>query len=134
MLMLLLLTILVILPVAIGYAMFRMTEVAEQDALPHMRHSRISIGDRIVYQKTKFSPQPPPRAHHVSASAKGENYVYLIDKYWVVTDVLADGMVVAQTRRGKLNHVRLDDPNLRKAGFFESRLHPERFPEVAVAA
>jgi hypothetical protein len=132
MLMLLLLTILVIMPVAVGYIIYKV-DGDGFDPVP-VYTPKVTVGDRIVYRKTKFSTQPPARAHHVSASAKGENYVYLIDKYWVVADVLENGVLVAQTRRGKLNQVRPDDPNFRKAGLLESLLHPKRFPVLAQAA
>ena len=51
-------------------------------------------GDPVVYQLSKVSTDPGPRAHDVHPAEFGETYQYLVDKYWKVADVLADGMVV----------------------------------------
>jgi hypothetical protein len=95
---------------------------------------KVAVGDRIVYRKTKFSPIPGARAHHITASEMGENYTYLVDKYWVVANVLEDGRLVAKTRRGKLNYVRQDDPNMRRARLVESLFHRDLFPALVEAA
>ena|SRR5579862_5918281 len=131
MLMLTMIFILVILPVIIGYTLFSLSnlESAEEEYIP-----RVAVGDRIVYTKVKFSALPGPRAYEISASGKGENYTYLVDKYWVVADRLADGRVVAKTRRGKLNYISPRDPNLRKARLIESLIHRDLFPSLAEAA
>jgi|ERR1700677_3374023 len=141
MLMILMIIVLVIIPVIIGYVSYKFSnrgelEIEEDSYLPSVtvRASRVAVGDRIVYRKTKFSPLPGARAHHITASNKGENYTYLVDKYWVVADVLEDGRLVAKTRRGKLNFVRPDDPNLRKARLIESLIHRGLFPALAEAA
>ena len=134
MLMLTMIFILVILPVVIGYTVFRFTNSSEFELETEVKVAKVSVGDRIVYRKTKFSPLPGARAHHITASDKGENYTYLVDKYWVVADVLEDGRLVAKTRRGKLNYVRSNDPNLRKAGVIESLIHRDLFPGIAEAA
>lgn len=134
MLMLTMIVVLVILPVLIGYTIFRFSNSSELEPEVESRFVKASVGDRIVYRKTKFSPLPGPRAHHITASDKGENYTYLVDKYWVVADVLDDGRLVAKTRRGKLNYVWPDDPNLRKAGMIESLIRRDLFPSVAEAA
>ena len=69
--------------------------------------SRVAVGDRIVYSKTKFSPLPAAQGASVySASDKGENYTYLVDKYWVVADVLEnDAPEWRRLAEGNLNHV-----------------------------
>ncbi len=140
MLMVLMLTMLVLLPVLIGYTASRISNQREWEPVetvtyvPKAYVAKVSVGDRIVYRKTKFSPLPGARAHHISASDKGENYTYLVDKYWVVADVLEDGRLVAKTRRGQLNYVRADDPDLRKAKLIESLIHRHLFPAVAEAA
>src|SRR6202451_2309884 len=133
MLMPLVIITLVILPVIIGFAIFRFSNLRDFEP-EEARSPKVAVGDRIVYRKTKFSPLPGARAHHITASDKGENYTYLVDKYWVVADVLDDGRVLAKTRRGKLNYVRSDDPNLRRAGLIESLIHRDLFPSLAEAA
>lgn len=134
MLMLMMIILLVILPVIIGYAIFRFSNSREIELEEEAFVPKVEVGDKIVYRKTKFSPLPGARAHHITASGKGENYTYLVDKYWVVADVLDDGRLVAKTRRGKLNFVRPDDPNLRKAKLIESLFHRDLFPSLAEAA
>ena len=133
MLMLTMILMLEILPVIIGYSIFRMFRSDESEQGEAIR-SKVDVGDRIVYRKVKFSPLPGPGAYHITPSDKGENYTYLVDKYWVVTDVLDDGSLVAMTRRGKLNFVRPDDPNLRKAKLIDSLFHRNLFPSMVEAA
>lgn len=134
MLMLTMIFILVILPVIIGYTIFRFTNADESELETEVQVAKVGVGDRIVYRKTKSSPTPGARARYITASDKGENYTYLVDKYWVVADVLEDGRLVAKTRRGKLNFVRPNDPNMRKAGVIESLIHRDLFPAVEEAA
>ncbi|HWB58012.1 MAG TPA: hypothetical protein VG733_00905 [Chthoniobacteraceae bacterium] len=135
MLMLTMIVLLVGLPVIIGYTVFWFTRPAEGEVCePEVRARKVNVGDRIIYTKTKFSSLPGARAHHITASNKGEHYTYLVDKYWVVAEVLDDGRVVARTRRGKLNYVWPDDPNLRKAGLIRSLIHRDLFPALAEAA
>ena len=133
MLMLMMLVILEIIPVVVGYTIFKLTETGRFDG-EEVRYSNVDAGDKIVYTKTKISPFPGAKAYNVTAADKGENYTYLVDKYWVVEDVFADGRVMARTRRGKRNYVWLDDPNLRKAGVIESLIHRDWFPDLAKAA
>src|SRR5271156_5579264 len=98
MLMLTMIIMLVILPVIIGYTLSKFSSSVEYETEEEMRLVKADVGDRIVYRKTKFSPLPGARAHHITASDKGENYTYLVDKYWVVADVLDDGRLLAKTR------------------------------------
>lgn len=132
--MLMMLTLLVILPVLIGYVIFRLTNSGDVELEPSTRQIKADVGDRIVYRKTKISPLPGPRAYEITGSDKGENYTYLVDKYWVVADVLDDGRLVAKTRRGKLNYVWPYDPNVRKARLTDALFRRDLFPSFAKAA
>ncbi len=134
MLMLMVIMILVILPAITGYLLFRLSYSSELKRVDEAQTPAVAVGDRIIYRKIKFSAQPCARAYDISASNKGENYTYLVDKYWVVADLLDDGRLVARTRRGKLNYIRPDDPNLRKAGVIETLFHRNLFPPLATAA
>jgi hypothetical protein len=122
------------MPVMVGYVIFRLTSRPEPELVVEPRQIKVDVGDRIVYTKTKISPLPGARAYQISASDKGENYTYLVDKYWVVADVLDDGCVVAYTRRGKVNYISPDDPHVRKAGLVDSLVRRNRFPSLALAA
>lgn len=95
---------------------------------------RAKTGDRMVYRKTKFSPSPGPRATAVAPMRHGEGYSYVVDKFWVVTDVLDDDWLRLRTRRGKEHVVRADDPNLRPARWWERWLYRQRFRDAELAA
>ncbi len=84
-------------------------------------------GDYVIYRKTKFSSQPGPRATDVRPSPNGDNYSYIVDKFWVVQHVADDGTLTLQTRRGKTHCVAPDDPLLRRANFFERWRYRDRF-------
>lgn len=89
-------------------------------------------GDWVVYRKSKQGPAPGPRAQAVMACSKGENYAYIVDKFWVVDQVLPGGRVRLRTRRGKVHELPVDDPNLRKAGLWDRFFHGERFREISL--
>lgn len=87
-------------------------------------------GDPVIYHKTKYSTSPGPRARKVTPSPHGEDYSYVIDKYWLVKECLEGGLVRLITRRGKEHEVREDSPNLRHANWWERFVHNHRFPEL----
>jgi hypothetical protein len=88
-------------------------------------------GDRVVYRKTKHSLHPGPRAQDVFPAPGGDDYSYCVDKYWTVTD-LTDDRIVVITRRGKTHVLDKNDPNLRHARFWERWFLGDRFPEESV--
>lgn len=88
-------------------------------------------GDWVVYRKTKFSTHPGPRAQNVNPAQRGDLYAYTVDKFWVVVDVLSNGQLILQTRRGKEHIIRADDPNLHRARWWERLLYRRRFALVA---
>jgi hypothetical protein len=85
-------------------------------------------GDRIVYRIQKHSVKPGPRAVNVYATPHGEEYLYEVDKYWMVQEQRPDGSLVAQTRQGKTHVIRANDPHLRLATWWERLWHQDRFP------
>ena len=58
-------------------------------------------GDWVIYRLSKRGVAPGPRAHHVSASRKGESYNYIVDKFWVIEAVGAEGELHVRTPGGK---------------------------------
>lgn len=90
-------------------------------------------GDRVVYRKTKHSPQPGPRAEHIVPSQGGDDYAYCVDKYWLVKERTADEKIVVLTRRGKTHTLNADDPNLRHANLWERWFLGKRFPDAEAA-
>jgi hypothetical protein len=134
-----LLFVLVVIPAVIGYCLY--AECLEGDSNPsslalfhrimrNLFNGELEPGDFLIYRKSKVSPRPGPRARNVQASEKGDDYYYEVDKYWTVADVLADGRLVAVTRRGKQVYLTPQDENLRKAGPLERLLHRRRFPAI----
>ncbi len=85
------------------------------------------VGDLVVYRKSKNSTSPGPRAENVHPAQHGDTYSYTVDKFWVVEEVLADGTIVAATRRGKKNRIKSNDPMLRRANLFQKLLYRTRF-------
>lgn len=86
-------------------------------------------GDLVVYRKAKQSPKPGPRATRISPALHGDNYSYVVDKFWVVDAVGEDGDLLLRTRRGKQHRTSSDDPNLRHASLMTRLLYATRFPE-----
>ena len=92
-----------------------------------------SAGDWAIYRKPKRSTAPGPRAQDVMPATRGEFYSYTVDKYWIVKEVLTDGRLLLQTRRGKQHEVDADDPSLRRPRLWEKWLRRNRFLAVAEA-
>jgi hypothetical protein len=78
-----------------------------------------TVGDRVVYTMTKHSPHPSKRARELHPAAHGDDYSYVIDKLWRVTDVLAPDRIRAATRTGKTHDLSVHDPRLRRAHVWE---------------
>lgn len=92
-----------------------------------MFEHRWKVGDWVIYRLSKRGTSPGRRAHHVSASPKGESYNYLVDKFWVVQDITAQGDLVVRTPGGKVRTLRPDDPNLRPARWWHRMQWGSRF-------
>jgi len=96
----------------------------------HMMRRPLRPGDLIIYRKTKHSTHPGPRAANIQPAINGDNYAYTIDKFWVVEEVRNDGTIIAATRRGKRNHLKADDPMLKRANFIQHFLYRSRFASL----
>jgi hypothetical protein len=57
-----------------------------------------------------------------------------VDKFWVVVSIVADGTLLAKTRRGKLHRLNPNDPNLRHATLLESLFGWSRFPSPSATS
>lgn len=57
-------------------------------------------------------------------------YDYTVDKFWVVRNVLADGRLELITRRRKTHVISQNDPNLRRARWWERWFFRSRFRAV----
>lgn len=96
-----------------------------------MKNHPFQVGDWIIYRKSKQSPVPGPRAQQITPSSRGDAYSYVVDKFWVVAEVLSGEKIRLRTRRGKEHIVSVNDPNLRTPRFWERWLYRKRFSEVA---
>ena len=88
------------------------------------------IGDWVVYQKEKVSTHPGPRACEVFPSEHGEDYSYIVPKFWQIAETPDDRHVVVVTRTGKRHTLNVDDPHLHKASLFERLRYRDRFPKM----
>jgi hypothetical protein len=90
-------------------------------------------GDWVIYCKTKYTTHPGQRAKDVRADANGDGYYYSVDKHWLVANVLADGKLLLQTRRGKQHVIKADDPNLRPATLWERICYRAQFGQIQLS-
>lgn len=92
--------------------------------------SRYKVGEPIIFNVTKRSPSPGPRAQDVEPEPLGEDYEYHVDKFWVVAEVRDDGKLLAKTRRGKEHVINPDHPNLRRPNLWERLVWSHKFPKL----
>lgn len=100
-----------------------------------MKSARIMkwhVGEWVVYKKQKVSSRPGPRAEVKYAAPHGEDYSYLVDKYWCVSAILDDERIEVATRTGKTHRIDPDDRNLRKPSLRERLFLRDRFPRIDV--
>lgn len=86
-------------------------------------------GDPVVFLRMKRKTHPGRRACVVRPAANGDDYYYLVKKFWVVSDVMSDGRVLLQTPRGKRHLVHADDPGLSHASLLQRFWHRHRFSQ-----
>lgn len=89
-------------------------------------------GDLVVYTLPKQGPSPGPRARSIHPSRMGDDYSYLVDKFWMVAEVLPGNRLRIVTRRGKLREISANDPLLHKAGWWQRFRNRGRFPAPEV--
>ena len=89
-------------------------------------------GDFVIYAMPKRSRQPGPRARSIHPAAMGDDYAYVVDKFWVVSEMIGDDQVLLKTRRGKTRIVQIEDPLLRKARWWERWRYKSRFPDTTL--
>lgn len=84
--------------------------------------------DIIVYEKTKESKRPGPRARDVYPTPNGDTYLYVVDKFWLVQEILEDRTMRVVTRTGKEHLLSCDDPCVRPVRWWEKLFFKSRFP------
>ena len=96
-----------------------------------MKRLSWSVGDLLVFRKSKVNKSPGPRAKNISPSTSGDSYGYTVDKYWIVKEVLPEGALLVQTKRGKELTLPSDDVGLRKPYLWERWYLRKRFRELS---
>jgi hypothetical protein len=94
----------------------------------HFFARKLRVGAPVIYQATETSTCPTNEAYDVHPAEHGDYYYYLTNKYWRVEEVRPDGWIVARSALMEHHYLRRDDPNLRKANFFERLRYGGRFP------
>ena len=97
-----------------------------------LQNHRFQSGDLVIYTLTKQSPHPGPRARSIHPSESGEDYSYVVDKFWMVARLVNGHQLQLVTRKGKTRVVDLTDPLLRKANWWEKFRHRNRFPSTDI--
>ena len=85
-------------------------------------------GNPVIYRLTKSSTHPGPRARSIRPARAGDDYRYVVEKFWVVAEVRSDGMLVLRTRKGKTHVISPDAPGLRRPKLWERWWYRRRFP------
>jgi hypothetical protein len=90
--------------------------------------ARFRPGDVVVYLKQKSSLHPGPHARDIQPAVHGDFYSYEVEKFWRVVAVKQNNTLVVRTRKGKQHTIATNDPNLRRARWYERLLFGHRFP------
>jgi hypothetical protein len=119
---LLVFVLLVILPAAAAF-------FSESSFLPRAAIApAFAIGARVVYQRQEVSTRPSADAHDIRPSERGEFYYCSFVNYLRVTEVLADGRIIAVARDNKRLCFWPNDSQFRKARLSERFICRWRFP------
>jgi hypothetical protein len=92
-----------------------------------MRWREFKPGDWVLYRKPKHSVIPGPRARDIAAASNGDEYSYVVTKFWTVEEVLADGRLKLRTRRGKTHLINPSDTNLKRIAWWKRWFYKSRF-------
>jgi hypothetical protein len=86
-----------------------------------------SVNDLAVYHRPETSTHPGPEARDIRPAERGELYSYVVDHFWRVTGVNADGTIDAVGRSGHLHRVAVSDPLLEKVSWWNRLIHRRFF-------
>jgi hypothetical protein len=93
-----------------------------------LSHSIFQPGDLVIYTVSKQGLRPGPRAREIQPVPNGEDYTYVVDKFWMVQQLAEGDRLIIITRRGKTREVSCSDPLLRKASWWQKLRFRDRFP------
>ncbi|MEM7473833.1 MAG: hypothetical protein AAF483_02515 [Planctomycetota bacterium] len=89
---------------------------------------QFQVDEKVVYLHDRYSNQPPPKSKNVFATKKGEQYLFQVEKYWIISRILASNQIEARNRNGSTYVIDCDDPRLRKATWWELLFKSNAFP------
>jgi hypothetical protein len=95
---------------------------------PALSNSIFQPGDFVIYTVSKQGLRPGPRAREIQPVPNGEDYTYVVDKFWMVQQLAEGDRLIIITRRGKTREVSSADPLLRKASWWQKLRFRDRFP------
>lgn len=104
---------------------------ARDTALPNQP---FQPGDLVIYTVSKQGLKPGPNAREIQPVPNGEDYTYVVDKFWMVQQLAPGESLIIVTRRGKTREVACSDPLLRKATWWQKLRYRDRFPTPDVLA
>ncbi|WP_148075597.1 hypothetical protein [Bythopirellula goksoeyrii] len=87
-------------------------------------------GDCVVFRRMKCNTQPSRRAQNIQAAHHGDDYYYVVEKCWIVAEVLKEGKLLLKTRSGKSHIVDASDPKLRPASIWDKIRYRSRFSQL----
>jgi hypothetical protein len=121
----LLLALLVMLP-AIGALLSESSFWHRASLKPAFR-----IGAPVVYRQQEVSTKPAADACDIHPAERGEYYYYTVINYLRVTEVMADGRIIAVARNNKRLCFWSNDSGLRNARLAERLIYRPRFPRFS---
>ena len=93
------------------------------------RVREFKIGDYVIFRRLRSANRPSRKATRIRPSLRGESYAFVVNKYWIVDDLIDDEeLVLLRTPKGKTISVSIHDPSLRHATIVERWLYRRRFP------
>ena len=95
-----------------------------------MFRTKLKPGDVVIYRKQKYTTRPGRRARQVQPAPNGDYYTYIVEKFWIVGQSMADGRLLLQTRRGKTHVVDDSDPSLRRPSLLDHIRYRTRFSQL----
>ena len=89
---------------------------------------KFKLGMLVVYRSQRHSTSPEPNAKGVFAAPHGDDYSYYVEEYARVAAVLPDGKLFICTKNGTQHTLQIEEPLLRRAGWWERLMLRKNFP------
>ena len=90
---------------------------------------RFSTGESVVYEEVQQPTNAQTRQNPQTADSGDSRVVY---HYMTVMESREKGTLVLLTQGGQLHVTHNNNPNLRRASWWERLCHPSRFPRLTM--